>query len=65
MTDKTQLVNKIKNGTVIDHIPVNRGLKVLELLGSNISKIETAVIIINMVNMIHISIGLMHNYIEF
>lgn len=50
MTDKTQLVNKIKNGTVIDHIPVNRGLKVLELLGSNISKIETAVIIINMVS---------------
>jgi len=50
MTEKTQLVNKIKNGTVIDHIPVNRGLKVLELLGSNMSKIETAVVIINMVS---------------
>ena len=41
MTEKTQLVNKIKNGTVIDHIPVNRGLKVLELLGSKIPNLFT------------------------
>ena len=47
MTTREFLVSKIDNGTVIDHIPSGQGLRVLNLLGLDLTKYETAVALIN------------------
>ena len=47
MTSRELLVSKIENGTVIDHIPSGQGLRVVNIMGSNMVKGQTAVVLIN------------------
>ena len=46
MSEKELLVRKIENGTVIDHVPANLGLKVASLLNLDKSN-STSVILMN------------------
>lgn len=41
------LVRKIENGTVIDHIPAGKGLKVIDILNIDLGHDETAVVLVN------------------
>lgn len=45
-TTEKLLVRKIENGTVIDHIPVKKGLKVMEILNLGAND-QTAVVLLN------------------
>jgi aspartate carbamoyltransferase regulatory subunit len=47
MREKELLVRKIENGTVIDHIPAGKGLKVIEILGVNSGFEGSVVVLIN------------------
>ncbi|MEM5829148.1 MAG: aspartate carbamoyltransferase regulatory subunit [Candidatus Aenigmatarchaeota archaeon] len=47
MKEEELLVRKIKNGTVIDHIPAGKSLKVVDILKFDSSSNETVVILIN------------------
>ena len=47
MTDKELHINKIENGTVIDHIEAGQGLNVLSLLGIEGSDGESVSVIMN------------------
>ena len=47
MTDKELHINKIENGTVIDHIKAGQGLNVLSLLGIEGSDGESVSVIMN------------------
>jgi aspartate carbamoyltransferase regulatory subunit len=47
MREKELLVRKIENGTVIDHIPAGKGLKVVEILGVNSGFEGSVVVLIN------------------
>jgi aspartate carbamoyltransferase regulatory subunit len=47
MREKELLVRKIENGTVIDHIPAGKGLKVVEMLGVNSGFEGSVVVLIN------------------
>lgn len=45
--DGKLLVRKIKEGTVIDHIPAGKGLEVIEVLNVDLKQDEAAVVLVN------------------
>jgi aspartate carbamoyltransferase regulatory subunit len=47
MNEKELLVRKIENGTVIDHIPSGKGLKVVEILKVGESQNGSVIVLIN------------------